>query len=324
MNHHQANELLPCPFCGGAPLKGRRGLDERLAYADEVKISCNRCGVSITAIGDTSKPGYADNSTVEERAIAAWNRRAPAPTSEPGARDGVAAYKIGTWFDARTIDEMQAFYLSRLPAIREAAKEHGYAIGVHGSERRDFDLMAMQWRADASDKDTLARAIAEAACGIRREGAYDWEAKPSGRFAVSIPICWTDHQNPDFDNMISAGHIDLSVIAIPASPAVPADIEQAFADAIAGGLGIVRIDPATMFETVPSPAPVAPVAWAVVSKKGGIHKLAVTRDSAERKASVWQEEWPNNGCTVRPLVFGDAAASPLVDEAQRIVAGKVE
>lgn len=50
-----------------------------------------------------------------------------------------------------------------------------------------------------------------------------------------------------------------------------------------------------------------PVAWAVVSKKGGIHKLAITRDSAERKAEAWQEEWPNNGCTVRPLVFGDVA-----------------
>lgn len=50
-----------------------------------------------------------------------------------------------------------------------------------------------------------------------------------------------------------------------------------------------------------------PVAWAVVSRKGGIHKLSVTRESAERKASAWQEEWPNNGCAVRPLVFADLA-----------------
>lgn len=51
----------------------------------------------------------------------------------------------------------------------------------------------------------------------------------------------------------------------------------------------------------------APVAWAVVSKKGGIHKLAITRESAERKAARWQVEWPDNGCVVRPLVFSDAA-----------------
>lgn len=120
-------------------------------------------------------------------------------------------YTPGTWFNARTLDEMQAFYLSRLPAIREAAKEHGYAIGLHGSTRRDFDLMAMQWSDSAADKDVLAHAIAIAACGITRDGGYQWEKKPNGRFAVSIPICWTNHANPDFDKP-SVGHIDLSVI----------------------------------------------------------------------------------------------------------------
>lgn len=53
-----------------------------------------------------------------------------------------------------------------------------------------------------------------------------------------------------------------------------------------------------------------PVAWAVVSEKGGIHKLSITSKSAERKAATWKEEWPNNGCVVRPLVFGDAAPVP--------------
>jgi hypothetical protein len=146
-----------------------------------------------------------DGESVKDYRIAmGWDK--------PETATRIRAYQHGQWFDARTVDEMQEFYLSRLPAIREAAREHGYAIGLHGSTRRDFDLMAMQWREDASDKDTLARAIAEAACGIRREGAYDWEAKPEGRVATSIPICWTDHANPDFDNMVSAGHIDLSVI----------------------------------------------------------------------------------------------------------------
>lgn len=121
-------------------------------------------------------------------------------------------YTPGEWFKARTIEEMRSFYLSRLPVIREAAKEHGYAIGLHGSTVRDFDLMAMQWQEGASDKDTLAHAIAIAACGITRDGDYQWEQKPRGRFAVSIPICWTDHSNPDFKDKLSLGHIDLSVI----------------------------------------------------------------------------------------------------------------
>ena len=123
-------------------------------------------------------------------------------------------YTVGEWLKARTIEQMQQFYLHRLPAIREAAREHGYAIGVHGSQRRDFDLMAMQWREDAADPDTLAHAIAEAACGLSREGAYQWEKKPMGRISVSIPICWTDHANPDFKELLSVGHIDLSVLGV--------------------------------------------------------------------------------------------------------------
>ena len=78
--------LLPCPFCGGAPVRDRRGLSEVYAYADQVTYKCSGCGVERSAIGDTSKRGYADNSTVEQRAIAAWNRRTP--SSEGDGRDG--------------------------------------------------------------------------------------------------------------------------------------------------------------------------------------------------------------------------------------------
>jgi len=128
------------------------------------------------------------------------------------AKEPVALhYTLGDWFKARSIDEMQAFYLDRLQAIRDAAKEHGYAIGVHGSARRDFDLMAMQWRDDCSNPDTLAKAIQFAACGIQAE-TITWEQKPNGRIATSLCICWTDHSE-QFAGMLSVGHIDLSVIA---------------------------------------------------------------------------------------------------------------
>jgi hypothetical protein len=45
----------------------------------------------------------------------------------------VQDYKLGNWFDATTVDLMEQFYLSRLPALREAAKKLGYALGLHGS-----------------------------------------------------------------------------------------------------------------------------------------------------------------------------------------------
>lgn len=50
-----------------------------------------------------------------------------------------------------------------------------------------------------------------------------------------------------------------------------------------------------------------PVAYAVTAERGGIHKLAITKESAERKAARWADEWPNNNCRVRPLIFGAVA-----------------
>jgi hypothetical protein len=136
--------------------------------------------------------------------------------TEPPQMPKLKDYKIGKWYEVYTVDQMQDFYLSRLPEIREAAKSCGYVIGLHGSLRRDLDLMAVPWCEDYSSKDDLARAIQHAACGIVSSN-YDWEEKPAGRYATSFPICWASHK--DFEGMVSRGHIDLSVIA----PSVPAN-----------------------------------------------------------------------------------------------------
>jgi hypothetical protein len=45
--------------------------------------------------------------------------------------------------------------------LAEVAQEHGYALAVHGSVSRDFDLIAVPWVESASDAETLIRAIAE-------------------------------------------------------------------------------------------------------------------------------------------------------------------
>ncbi len=123
----------------------------------------------------------------------------------------VAEYVPGDWFKAKSVDEMQAFYMSRLPYIRAAARRCGYAVAVHGSCRRDFDLMAMAWRECAVQPDELAKTIQYAACGISAS-VITWERKPLGRIATSLCICWTDHSE-QFANMLSVGHIDLSMIA---------------------------------------------------------------------------------------------------------------
>jgi hypothetical protein len=118
------------------------------------------------------------------------------------------------WTSVHSVDEMQAFFRSRLPAIREAARACGYAIGVHGSERRDFDLIAVPWVDAYSTPDELATAIMRAACGFTM-AAYRWENKPNGRIAVSLPICWPEWRS----DALSLGMIDLSLMtaALPYS-----------------------------------------------------------------------------------------------------------
>jgi len=88
------NQLLPCPFCGTAPRTRIEQLSERYAYAERVICECPNCGCAQSAIGDTSKGGYADNSTVKSRANAAWNRRTaqPAEGGEP----------FDKWFEGHT------------------------------------------------------------------------------------------------------------------------------------------------------------------------------------------------------------------------------
>ncbi len=117
------------------------------------------------------------------------------------------------WTIIKNRDELEAFYLKSLPAIRLAAKEQGYAIGVHGSLRRDFDLMAMPWIEKHSSKDSLAEAIQLAACGFTM-AKYSWEEKPNGRMATTFPICTVDWGAFE-DVPLGLCHIDLSIITIP-------------------------------------------------------------------------------------------------------------
>lgn len=92
----------------------------------------------------------------------------------------------------------RAKYEQHIDTIRAIAREHGYAIGVHGSLARDIDLIAAPWTDEASDGATLAGAIADAVSGFIDMGSVpgrgpsdDYkkpEAKPHGRFSWSIHL----------------------------------------------------------------------------------------------------------------------------------------
>jgi len=53
-----------------------------------------------------------------------------------------------------------------LPSLREIAREHGYALAVHGSMATDLDLIAVPWVEEASDAEALMEAIREYFAGI--------------------------------------------------------------------------------------------------------------------------------------------------------------
>ena len=91
-------------------------------------------------------------------------------------------------------------YEKLIGPLREVARQHGYAIGVHGSLARDIDLIACRWRDFASQPVCLAEAIrakAEEICGYAELGAHERQwffvagcpgSKPHGRLVWSIHL----------------------------------------------------------------------------------------------------------------------------------------
>lgn len=76
-----------------------------------------------------------------------------------------------------------------LPPIRLAARHHGYAVAVHGSLKRDIDLVAIPWREhNVSMPDELVAAICGAVAGVvgRCIRHSTSTQKPHGRVAYTL------------------------------------------------------------------------------------------------------------------------------------------
>jgi hypothetical protein len=77
--------------------------------------------------------------------------------------------------------------------IRNIAKEHGWAIGEHGSMVRDIDLIAVPWTADAAAPEVLAAAIVRVT-GYNRHGTSLGQPRPGGRRSILLV-----HENATFE-----------------------------------------------------------------------------------------------------------------------------
>jgi hypothetical protein len=102
--------------------------------------------------------------------------------------------------------------------LRERAKELGYAIGIHGTLKRDIDLIACPWTNEAVDPKTLSeqlRLVVEKINGYAQPGSREISeyfldgcqgGKDHGR------LCWTWYLDKAGSDDCHGSYIDLSVM----------------------------------------------------------------------------------------------------------------
>lgn len=123
------------------------------------------------------------------------------------------------WKDIHTTQDLTKRYASYIPSLQKIAMQHGYALAVHGSMKRDLDLVAIPWVEKPLKPETLVMAIEDAIVGYSHTRNY-WKReshlsnKPHGRRAC---IIWWAHLADDFNGMSCGGPqrhamIDLSIM----------------------------------------------------------------------------------------------------------------
>lgn len=95
--------------------------------------------------------------------------------------------------------------------IRLVAHELGYAIAVHGSLKRDIDLVAIPWTSVAVSKELLLAKICDRIGGLPT--AEGWRKRPHGRFVqiVRLKRCLED----------GGTYLDFSVMDLQDLPPAP-------------------------------------------------------------------------------------------------------
>jgi hypothetical protein len=96
-----------------------------------------------------------------------------------------------------------AAYVALYPMLQQIAKRHGYALAVHGSLHRDFDLIAVPWVEEASDALTLIRAFKKATRTVTHHEDCAPTQKPHGRIAYSLHVT---------NSGMYGGYLDISVM----------------------------------------------------------------------------------------------------------------
>ena len=76
-------------------------------------------------------------------------------------------------------------YCAMYPMLVEIVRWHGYALAVHGTVQRDFDLVAIPWGIDPSPPDAVVRELV-GRLDVRLIGSF--EPKMHGRVACTLSV----------------------------------------------------------------------------------------------------------------------------------------
>ncbi len=73
--------------------------------------------------------------------------------------------------------------------LAEIARKHGYALAIHGSLIRDFDIICIPWREDISTPEEVLKAFGEEFVITHVHGP---ERKNHGRIAYTVAFSFGD------------------------------------------------------------------------------------------------------------------------------------
>lgn len=192
----------------------RRIESDRLLEEDPSLYRC--CGCGLASIDETqpcecaTDCGYRGKG--ESLEVIVWKVTTPPATL--GTAEGGEAKGVWPNFIAPAQYENPApgWEDPRLPDFRliwEAARSVGYAVGLHGSMKRDVDLIAVPWTESAGTAQDVIDAIGKAIGARPIPGRHS--DKPHGRFALNL-----DHPEQ------YAKHLDLSIMPRLATPSLDA------------------------------------------------------------------------------------------------------
>lgn len=90
---------------------------------------------------------------------------------------------------SKTVDEIKRgyapVYAALYPELCVIFQKHGYALAVHGSMRRDFDLVAIPWASEVSTHEVVLDEIKRVFATTSMGGAT---VKNHGRIAYTLAI----------------------------------------------------------------------------------------------------------------------------------------